>query len=190
MQHQFRVERKILKLVGATIRTYDPNGNQILRADQKGFKLREQIGFFTDDAKTQFSFGVKARQIIDFGATYDITGADGTNHGFMKRKGLKSSFVRDEWECYDAHGHLAVTVREESSWLGFLRRTIVLIALIAPQRYHVYLADRDVGTFQQNHNILAARYTCEVSQELVDRLGWSYVYAIPNLLAIIENKQG
>jgi len=189
MNHSFRVERKILKLIGATIRTFGPDGQQLLRAEQKGFKLKEQIGFFLDDEKTQFSFGIQARKVIDFGGTYDINDADGSHVGYMTRKGLRSSFVRDEWECYDPSGQLVANLREESSLLGFLRRFIDLVSLISPQKYIIEVDGQPMGEFQQNYNPLAAKYQCTVSDDLVQNLGWTYVYAMPNLLAVIENKQ-
>jgi hypothetical protein len=189
MQHQFRVERKILKLVGSTIRTYSMQGDQVLRAEQKGFKLREQITFFLDDEMTQPSFGIQARNIIDVSATYDLADANGRALGHLQRKGLRSTFVRDEWSCYSAQGQLVASVREESSVLGVLRRLIGLVALISPQRYNVEVDGETLASFQQNYNPLAARYQCQVDDRLVQMLGWSYVYAIPNLLAIIENRQ-
>lgn len=189
MQHKFRVERKILKLVGSTIRTYSMEGQQLLRAEQKGFKLREQIMFFLDDQMTQPSFGIQARNIIDVSATYDLRDAHGQAIGSMQRKGLRSTFVRDEWECYSAQGQLVATVKEESSALGVLRRFISIVALVAPQRYHVEVNGEVLASLQQNYNPFAARYVCEVDDRLVQMLGWSYVYAIPNLLAIIENRQ-
>ena len=110
MQHQFRVERKILKLIGSTVRTFGVDGTQLLRAEQKGFKLKEQITFFLDDAMTQPSFGLQARQIIDFSPTFDIFDAAGQPIGYMQRSGAKSTFVRDEWTCYNPSGQLVATV--------------------------------------------------------------------------------
>lgn len=189
VQHEFRVERKILKLVGSTIRTFGPDGRQVLRAEQKGFRLREEIRFFADDAMTQPSFGIRARQILDVSATYDITDPAGGPIGTMQRKGLRSTFVRDEWECFSPSGHNLASVAEDSSILGLLRRFISIAALIAPQRYEVRAGGETLATFQQNYNPLAARYACTVDDRLVHMLGWPFVYAIPNLLAIIENRQ-
>jgi uncharacterized protein YxjI len=189
MNHQFRVERKILKLIGSTIRTFGMDGQQLLRAEQKGFKLKEQINFFLDDGMTQPSFGIKARKVLDISATYDITDANGQAIGYMTRKGLSSVFVRDEWECYNAQGQLVANVREDSSLFGFLRRFIDLVSLVFPQKYVVEVNGESLALFQQNYNILAAKFQCDVDDRLVQLIGWQYVYAIPNMLAIIENKQ-
>ncbi|MEM7338483.1 MAG: hypothetical protein AAF467_07550 [Actinomycetota bacterium] len=190
MHHEFRVERKILKLVGATIRTFGSDESLLLRAEQKGFKLREQVTFYSDDAKTQPVFGIKARQILDVSATYDIFDPNGAVIGYMQRKGLTSTFVRDEWECYGPQGQHMASVKEESSALGFLRRFVSLVSLIAPQRYEVFVNGETLASFTQNYNPLAARYQCQVDDRLAQYMGWPYVYAIPNMLAVIENKQG
>lgn len=189
MNHTFKVERKILKLIGSTIRTFGMDGQQLLRAEQKGFKLKEQITFFLDDAMTQPSFHIQARQVFDISATYDITDVNGQPIGYMQRKGLSSIFVRDEWECYNPQGQLVALVREDSSMLGFLRRFIDLVSLVMPQKYIVEINGQSYALFKQSYNPLAARFECQVDDRLVQAMGWTYIYAIPNLLAIIENKQ-
>ena len=165
------------------------DGQQLLRAEQKGFKLKEQIGFFLDDEMTQKSFGIQARNIIDISATYDITDANGAPIGYMQRKGLRSTFVRDEWECYNPQGQLIARVYEDSSLLGFLRRFVDLVSLVAPQKFIVEVNGESLALFKQNYNILAAKFQCDVDDRLVQMIGWPFVYAIPNMLAIIENKQ-
>ncbi len=189
MQHQFRVERKLLKLIGATIHTRDANGGLVARAEQKGFKLKEQIVFYKDEEKQQPLFGIQARSIIDFGATYDITNTAGQRLGSLRRKGVASTFVRDEWEGLNAQEQVIFTVKEDSNILGLLRRWVDFVALIAPQKYVVEMQGQQLATFQHNYNPLTAQMQCTVYDQLPQAIGWEFTYAIPNLLAIIESKQ-
>ena len=71
------VERQFLKLIGETVRTYDDQRVLLCRADQKAFKLKEQIYFYRDESKQQLFFSAIARNIIDIAPTYDIFDASG-----------------------------------------------------------------------------------------------------------------
>ena len=126
---------------------------------------------------------------IDIGKINRITGSR-SGLGHMQRKGLSSTFVRDEWDCYGPQGQHLASVKEESSALGILRRFVGLVALIAPQTYDVIVNGETLGTLVQTYNPLAAQYRCTVDDRLAQHLGWPLVYAIPNMLAIIENRQG
>jgi hypothetical protein len=44
----------------------------LLFSEQKMFKLREDIRVYSDEAKTQEVLAIKARQIMDFSAAYDV----------------------------------------------------------------------------------------------------------------------
>lgn len=47
------IKRKLLKLVGGTYFVHDKSGAVAMVFHQKGFKLKEDIRGYTDEAKTQ-----------------------------------------------------------------------------------------------------------------------------------------
>src|SRR3954453_15107248 len=53
--------------------------------EQKRLALREQVSFFGDEAKTRLLFTFKSRQVLDLGATYDVTAAHGTVIGLFRK---------------------------------------------------------------------------------------------------------
>lgn len=187
---KLQVERQILKLVGATIRTYDENRNLLCRADQKGFKLKEQIYFYKDEEKTQELFSIKARKILDIASTYDIFDTNGTILGSLRRKGMASTFVRDEWLILDGKEQQIGMIQEDSQLLGVIRRFIDLAALFMPQKFHVTIGNEQVGKMQQNKNPLTVKLACDFADDFGKRLGnETLAFAIPSMLAIIEARQ-
>ncbi len=190
LKMKFRVERQILKLVGATIRTFDANNQLLSRADQKGFKLKEQVTFFHDEQRTLPYFNVQARSVIDLGATYDLTDANGQRLGSLRRKGIASSFIRDEWIVLNANDQEIARVMEDSKALALLRRWVDLVSLFVPQKFTVTVGETVLGTIQQNKNPLTIRLSCEFADQAETVLGRHMVIGIPNMLAIIEQRQG
>ena len=87
---QYTIRRKLITIFGASFHIYGPDGQVVGYCRQKAFKLREDIRLFTDESRSTEIMVMKARQIIDFGATYDVTLSDGRTIGSLRRKGFKS----------------------------------------------------------------------------------------------------
>jgi hypothetical protein len=97
----------------------------------KAWKLREDVRVYSDKSKSNELLRIHARNIIDFGVTYDIFDSQTDAQLFsMRRKGLKSAFLRDEWEVKDAQDQPLATLLETSSSLALLRRYTDLIPFV------------------------------------------------------------
>mgnify|MGYP006362763603 FL=1 len=93
--NQYTLKRQVFALAGK-FRFFAPNGQLVLFSEQKMFKLREDIRVYSDESKTQEILMIKARQIIDFSAAFDVVdSAAGQKIGALRRKGL-GSILRDE----------------------------------------------------------------------------------------------
>jgi uncharacterized protein YxjI len=189
MDITYTVKRQFWQIFGTTVRTYDAAGKLVCLAHAKAFKLREQIIFYDDETRNQVLFSIQARQIIDLGATYDITDAKGQRLGSLRRKGLSSTFVRDEWLLLDANEQHIGTITEDSQGLGILRRYLNFAALLIPQRFEVNLGGQPAGTIQQNKNTFTVKLQCSFSSSSQSQLGETLLLAIPNILAAIEARQ-
>jgi len=123
--------RKILVLAGAKIDVTDSaTGALVGFIKMKAFKLREEIKLYSDTQQTQLLLSINARQIIDFGATYDVTPAEQQQTAFsLRRQGLRSTFVRDKWMIIgsnnDEYGFF-----EETGTFAIVRRYIAMIPFI------------------------------------------------------------
>jgi hypothetical protein len=94
---QLEFRRKFWVLVGAKIHITDPlSAREVGFIKMKAWKLREDIRLYTDESMQTELLRIHARNIIDFGATYDVVDSFSNQIVYsLKRKGLKSTFVRD-----------------------------------------------------------------------------------------------
>jgi hypothetical protein len=122
--------RKFWKFFGAEISLTDPTSDQLIGfIKMKAWKLREDIRLYTDRSMRQEVIHIQARQIIDFGATYDVfDSASGQLLFSLRRKGLKSTFVRDHWDILDPAGTQTGYIQETSGTLALLRRWLSLFS--------------------------------------------------------------
>jgi uncharacterized protein YxjI len=89
-------------------------------AEQKRFAFKEQVTFYADDAKTTVVAGFKARQVIDLGATYDVTDANGQTLGLF-RKDFARSLLRSTWHV-EQPGLAPMMGQERSMAVALIRR--------------------------------------------------------------------
>ena len=186
-QHpRYLLKRQAIALTGR-FRFYDPMGTQVMFSEQKMFRLREDIRVYSDEAKTQEVLSIKARQIMDFSASYDVVDtAMNQKVGVLRRRGLRS-LLRDEWEILDANDRVIGLLFEDSIPLALLRR--LLLGSWLPQNYDMTFGETRVGDLRQNFNLfryeLNLDFSMDVSHILDRRLG----IAAGILLAAVEGKE-
>lgn len=185
---QLHVARQWGQLIGTNIRTFDANQQLICFAQAKAFKLREEITFYQDEAKTTPMFHTKARNIIDLAATYDMFDNNGQIFGSLKRKGIMSAFAQDQWIIMDAAGNQVGEVTEDSLALGIIRRHVDFVAYFLPQTYSVTFGGVEVAQIKQRKNPFTVKYDYDI-----DTASWEKYHllflAIANLLGLIEARQ-
>lgn len=182
------IKRQFAKLLGSAIRIYGPQGHLLLYVEQKAFKLKEDIRVYTDEKKTREVLSIKARQVMDFAATYDVF--DNANNelvGSLKRHGLRSAFLRDEWDVLDRNGAQIATVIEDNMLLALARRFLEFANLV-PQNYDMLMGGQRIMDLRQRFNPFL--YHMDVvfmgDTRMIDRrLG----LAAGILLALIEGRQ-
>ncbi|WP_172890884.1 hypothetical protein [Actinoplanes derwentensis] len=91
-------------------------------AQQKRLAFKEQVTLYTDDTKQVPLLGFKARQVIDLGATYDVTDAGGQPIGLF-RKNFAASLLRSSW-VVEQPGYGEIAGQERNQWVAILRRFI------------------------------------------------------------------
>jgi uncharacterized protein YxjI len=182
----YLLKRQAIALTGK-FRFYDPNGQLVMFSEQKMFRLREDIRVYSDETKSQEVLSIKARQIMDFSAAYDVIDA-GMNQkiGALRRRGLRS-LLRDEWEVLDANDNVIGQLFEDSIGLAMLRR--LLLGSLLPQNYDMTVGTARVADLKQRFNPLRYEldldFTMDAGHLLDRRLG----IAAGTLLAAVEGKQ-
>ena len=91
-------------------------------AQQKRMAFREQVTIYTDPTKQTPLLGFKARQVIDLGATYDVTDAAGRPIGLF-RKNFGASLLRSTWHL-EQPGHAQMVGQETNLVVAILRRFV------------------------------------------------------------------
>jgi uncharacterized protein YxjI len=186
-QHtHYLLKRQVFALTGK-FRYYDPMGELLMFSEQKMFKLREDIRVFADESKTQEVLQIKARQIIDFSAAYDvIDSAYNQKVGTLRRKGVRS-ILRDEWEVLDNNEQVIGKLFEDSPGLAMLRR--LLLGSLLPQNYDITVHEQRVADLKQRFNLFRYELDVDFSFDTAHVLDRRVGLAAGILLAAIEGRQ-
>jgi hypothetical protein len=185
----YLIHRKFAQLLGATFFIFNPHEQQIMYSRLKAFKLKEDIRIFTGEDMQTEVLSIKARNILDIAATYDVfDSATGAKLGALKRKGLKS-MLRDEWIILDASDREVGKIQEESLALALVRRFIDYAALFIPQKYTGTMNEKHVCSFQQNRNPFLTKMVVDFTPDTGNVIDRRVGVAAALLLCAIEGKQ-
>jgi uncharacterized protein YxjI len=189
----YMIRRKVFKIFGAAFHIYDPAGNVVGYCKQKAFKFKEDLRVYTDESCTTELMVIKARSILDFGATYDVTLGTGQSLGSLRRKGMTSTFLRDHWLIYTPDNRQIAEITEDGSFLAFARRFIELVAALSPQTFTIKRTTggaegQEIAKFRQHFHLFVYKLSVTVAAddpELDDLV----ILAAGCLIAAIEGRQ-
>jgi len=183
--HYF-LKRQVFALTGK-LRFFTPDGQLVLFVEQKMFRLKEDIRVYSDEEKSQELLLIKARNIIDFAAAYDVL--DSTTNlkvGVLRRKGLRS-ILRDEWELLDTADLPIGMLFEDSIGQAMLRR--FLLGTLLPQNYDITIGPERVADLRQKFNLFSYQMLVDFSMDVNHRLDPRLGIAAATMLAIVEGRQ-
>ncbi len=138
-------------------------GEPVCFVEQKRMAFKEQVDFRLPDGRTSL-FGFKSRSVLDLGATYDVTAADGTAIGTFKKEGMKS-LLRSTWRMSQP-GQPDVTGQERSVPIALLRRLQDLIPL--PFHFDFTVDGRPILSVERQRS-LRDRYLLTIHVPGLDR---------------------
>jgi hypothetical protein len=144
-------------------------GEPVCFVEQKRMKLKEDLRAFTDDSKTTEVFRIKARQIWDPRARYDVTDNGGEQVGQLA-KVFGTSLLRSTWRMYDAAGNEVGWARERNLLVALIRRFIGLVPFIGaftdwvpiPYHFDYFVGDERIGGLERILGV-RDRYRLDVS---------------------------
>ena len=193
-QDQYLIRQKVIKILGNAFHVYDMAGKVVLYSKLKAFKLKEDIRLSAGEGETVPLMKIRARSIIDFGASYDVMdmttgGEEGLKVGALRRKGLKS-LLRDAWEILDAGDNVIGTIQEDSSFKAVVRRFVDYAAAFMPQSFHAEVGGQRVFEMKQNFNPCVKKMVLDFSVDPRHTLDRRLGMAAAVLLMAIEGRQG
>lgn len=183
----YMVRRKFFKMFGESFHIYDSVGQVAFYSKLKAFRLKEDIRLFTGEDMREEVLSMRARSMLDFGVTFDVTDSRTQQRiGAVRRQGLKS-LLKDEWIILDPQDGELGRISEDSMLLALVRR--FLVALI-PQSWHVSVHGQTVATFKQHFNPFIMKVTADFSPDTQGLLDRRMGIAVAVLLNAIEGRQG
>ncbi|OMD48429.1 hypothetical protein BSK56_11690 [Paenibacillus borealis] len=182
---EYIIRKKVFSIMGAKLHIYNSSEELVLYSQMKAFKLKEDIALFTDESMEKELLRIKARNAIDFSATYDVHDSETGEHiGALRRKGLKS-ILKDEWTILDQRDTEIGLIKENSTLMALLRRFITLI----PQKYNIELGNTVIPAFRQNFNPFVTKIIADFSEDRSGQLDRRLGLAAGILLCAVEGKQ-
>lgn len=187
---RYTIRRKVFKLFGAGFQIFDETGGPVAYTHQKAFRLREDITLYTDETKSDAVLKITTQSVLDFSGTYDVQTPDGMRIRSLRRKGLKSTMVRDEWLVYDRDQNEHALIRERGGFAPIARRFVDNISFLLPQTFDVIRQGDgvEIAAFRQHFNPFIYRLgvAIKADDEHLDDL---LLLAAASLIAAIEGRQ-
>jgi len=194
---RFTIKQKLTMMVNRyEIRSVDAMGGEgpvIAVAQQKRLAFKEQVTFYTDEARTQPVFGFKARQRMDLAATYDVTDESGTPIGSF-RKEFGKSLLRSTWQLSTSDG-LQATGTERNPSVALARRVWEFVPVVgdlpSPFLFHFDFttADGSVVLSSVRKRSLRDRYDVELpASPTGGRLDWRVGAAMAVALDALQSR--
>jgi uncharacterized protein YxjI len=185
-QTRYMIRRKFFKLFGGAFHIYDEAGNVAFYSKMKAFKLKEDLRIYSGEDMQEELLSIKARSILDFGATYDVTDpATGERVGALRRKALRS-LLRDQWLILDANDQEVGTIEEDSMVMALVRR---LLTNLIPQTFSGAVGGSPVLTFTQRFNPFIQKIDLDFSMDMQGKLDRRLGIAASVLMCAIEGRQ-
>ena len=173
---RFFIKQRITLMINRyEIRAANPDGSEgqlLALAEQKRMKLKEEVTFYADEAKSRAVFSFKARQRLDVHAEHDVYDEYGNALGtFSKQFG--ASLLRSTWNL-SAPGLQSVG-RERRPVIAILRRVWEFIPWIGeiwvPFVFHFDFVDTATGQpvlVSERQKAVVDRYTVTVPDPRLD----------------------
>jgi uncharacterized protein YxjI len=160
--------------IGTRIKIKDAAGRQVAYVRKQKFKLKENVGVYSDESQSSLLFRMKADRMVDFSARYAISGPDGHPIGAVGRRGMKSLW-RSAYVLDDAYGTEAGSIREENPWTKVLDGVSeslplgdALGGLFFNPAYLAELYGKDVLRVQKQRSVLESSFRIDKLAEFSD----------------------
>jgi uncharacterized protein YxjI len=159
-------------------------GDPVCFVEQKRMALKEDLRAFIDDSKTAEVFRIKAQQVWDPRARYDVTDAQGQHVGQLS-KVFGKSLLRSTWRIWDTAGNEIGWARERSLFVALFRRLVGLVPFIGgfadllpiPYHFDYFVQEERIGGLERILGV-RDRYRLDVSGDARRRIDRRLVLAL------------
>lgn len=129
LQYPLQMSFKIMAFA-PQIFVRDGSGRDLFYVHQKLFKLKEDIGIFSDSSKSRELFRIKADRVIDFSARYNFTDSNnGSVLGAIKREGMRSIF-KASYNIFGNGEQITHHIKEDNAMIKVLDALLSEIPIV------------------------------------------------------------
>jgi uncharacterized protein YxjI len=194
MRTLYEVHQKITP-VANRYQVYEPDAGglrPVAFVHQKRFAFREQFRIFRGETEGEVLATVKARSVIDVGATFEVRDPAGVVVGAF-RKDFGKSLLKSTWHALAPDETPVATVYERSTAVALGRRAWNLVPLVGdlpfPVKFHFFVeaGGEVVGECRKTASI-RDRYTLSVRETHVDLLDPRAWIALTILLDAMQSR--
>jgi hypothetical protein len=102
--------------ISSYIRVVDATGRLVSYVKQRAFRLKEDVTIYADEQQAQPVYHIKADRMIDIGAIYSISTADGRSLGSVRQRGMRTLW-KATYDILDDGGNAIGVVHEQDAWV-------------------------------------------------------------------------
>jgi len=156
--------------IGTRVRVVDAAGQQVAYLRKKKFRLKEDVRVYEDENQSRLRFRLKADRVVDFGASYTVSGPGGRSLGAVRQRGVRSLW-KSTYEISDPSGKVIGVIHEENPFVKVLDSLAealpfadALGGLFFNPAYLVDLGGETVLRMKKERSVFESRF-------LLDKLG-------------------
>jgi uncharacterized protein YxjI len=153
--------------IGTRVRVVDAAGRQVAYVRKKKLRLREEVIVYKDEDQRDLFFRIEADRIVDFGASYSISGPDGRHLGAVKQQGMRSLW-KSTYVVSDPLGKDIAVIHEENLFVKVLDSLAEAVpfadalgGLFFNPAYLVDLRGETVLRMQKERSVFESRFRIE-----------------------------
>jgi hypothetical protein len=105
--------------IGTRVRVVDAAGRQIAYLRKKKFRLKEDVRIYEDESQERELYRIRADRVVDFGASYAVSGPDGRPLGAIRQRGVRSIW-KSSYEVSGPNGKTIGVIHEENPFVKVL----------------------------------------------------------------------
>jgi hypothetical protein len=105
--------------IGTRVRVVDAAGRQIAYLRKKKFRLKEDVRIYEDESLERELYRIRANRVVDFGASYAVSGPDGRPLGAIRQRGVRSIW-KSSYEVSGPNGKTIGVIHEENPFVKVL----------------------------------------------------------------------
>ena len=202
MKPKLIVEQKITPLVNKyrifSAKSDGSKDSLLAFVQQKRLAFREKVTFYSDEAKGQVIFTLRAEKILDIHGNYLVEDDNGQIIGKFK-KDFAQSLINSTWNILDKNGNSKLNISESNQTLAILRRFGGFIPYFGDLveiittffKYHFVLKDAKTGQIvgkYQKTKLIRDHYLLSMDDDIYSQTDWRVFAAVAVALDALQSR--